>query len=109
MDKECIDICKAINQIPGIRTVESCCGHDERQYHIWFKVDNLEHLPLLLFYCDPCHVGFRWNCLATSDCAMSPVTFLLESESKGDESYRESREIAEHIVEYLQEETVVNA
>ena len=36
MDKECIALCNAINKIPGLRTIESCCGHDEREYRIWW-------------------------------------------------------------------------
>lgn len=103
IDKECIDLCAAINDIPGLRTVESCCGHGERTYKIWFKAETLEWLPSLLYFCDSCHVGFNWKCLATTDCGMSPVTFLLESESKGQKAYEESKIISKHVMEHLQE------
>lgn len=106
MDDECIPLCDAINSIPGLRTVESCCGHGERQFSIWFDVEFPSHLPILLYYCDPCHVGFRWNCVVTTDCGMSPVTFRIQSESQGEQSYAEANTIAESIVEYLKQEKI---
>ena len=103
IDKECVDLCDAINEIPGLRTTESCCGHGKTQYRIWFKVDNPEWLPSLLYFCDSRHVGFDWNCLVTTDCGMSPITFLLESESKGETAYEEATVIAENVMEHLRE------
>ena len=50
MDPECIALCEAMNKLPGIRTTESCCGHGERSYHIWFKADGLESLPKLVYW-----------------------------------------------------------
>jgi hypothetical protein len=65
-----------MNKIPGIHTIESCYGHDQRQFRIWFKSDSLEHLPRLLYYFDECHNGFPgWSVAVSTDCAMSPVTF----------------------------------
>ena len=63
--------------------MESCCGHGEHPFRIWFKVKSLENLPILLYYCDSCHVGFNWDCTVQTDCGMSPVTFMLESKSSG--------------------------
>lgn len=101
MDKECITLCRAINEIPGVKTVESCCGHGGGKFKIWFKVDNLEKLPVLLYYCDPCHVGFSWNCFVKTDCGMSPVTFSLQSESIGEASYKEAQVIAACVTNFL--------
>ncbi|KKK64777.1 hypothetical protein LCGC14_2980810, partial [marine sediment metagenome] len=42
-------------------------------------------------------------CLVETDCGMSPVTFLLESESKGEQAYEEALIIAEKVTEYLNE------
>lgn len=106
MDKECIAICDAINQIPGLQTVESCCGHGDKEFRVWFGVQDLENLPVLLYCCGHCHVGFRWNCLVDTDCRVSPVTFCLESESMGEAAYREAQEIADEITSFLSENAV---
>ena len=52
MDKECVRLCESMNRWPGIRTVESCSGHTERPFRIWFDVDNLGDLPHLLYWFD---------------------------------------------------------
>lgn len=104
MDEECIALCNAINKIPGLRTTSSCCGHGKELFRIWFDVDNLKCLPILLYYCDPCHVGFRWNCLVTTDCGMSPVSFRLESKSMGEQSYGEAQRIANEVLDFLESE-----
>lgn len=97
MDKECIALCDAINNVPGLHTVESCCGHGTRPFRVWFKVEFLDELPVLLYYCDPCHTGFVWRCLVQTDCAMSPVYFMLESEAIGEEAYQQAKIIADHV------------
>lgn len=38
MDKECIELCDAMNALPGIQTIESCCGHGNSPYRIYFRV-----------------------------------------------------------------------
>jgi len=104
MDPECVDICRAINSIPSLQTQECCCGHGNDLFRIWFRpINNLDMLPILLYYCDPCHVGFRWNCLVTTDCAMSPVRFRLESEVMGDQAYKQAEVIARELHDYIQE------
>lgn len=40
MDKECIPLCDALNQLPGVKTFESCCGHLQRRYAIWLYTAN---------------------------------------------------------------------
>ena len=39
MDKECIELCNALNYLEGIETYESCCGHGVNFYSIFFKAD----------------------------------------------------------------------
>jgi hypothetical protein len=101
MDKECVALCDAMNRIPGIQTYESCCGHGTSDFRIWFGVTSLENLPILLYYLDPCHVGFRWHCEAGTDCAMSPVRFHISSECKGQEAYEQAERIAVAINNYM--------
>lgn len=40
MDKECVPVCDALNELPGVRTFESCCGHLERKYVVYLYTDN---------------------------------------------------------------------
>lgn len=40
MDKECITMCDALNELPDVRTFESCCGHLKRKYVVYFYTDN---------------------------------------------------------------------
>lgn len=36
MDSECVIICDALNALPRIRTLESCCGHGETGFRVFF-------------------------------------------------------------------------
>ena len=49
-DKDCIDLCKALNRLPGITTFESCCGHGESNYHIFFGAKSLEGLAPIAYF-----------------------------------------------------------
>ena len=97
VDKECVDLCMALNYLPGISTIESCCGHGERPYHIWFTTKYLRSLPRLLYWFARCHCGFYgWKIIVRTDCAMSPVTFMIEGPTG---AYEESYHIAKLIKE----------
>jgi hypothetical protein len=52
IDPECLALCDAINEIPGIETRESCCGHGENEFHVWITVHYWEHVPTLLYWLD---------------------------------------------------------
>lgn len=38
MDEEVIELCNAMNSLPGIETSESCSGHGKRSLIVFFKV-----------------------------------------------------------------------
>lgn len=48
MDPECVDVCVALNNLPGVKTESSCAGHGEDRYAIWLKVDALENLQTIV-------------------------------------------------------------
>lgn len=48
MDDECINLCAALNKLPGIETYESCSGHGEAPFRIWFNVNDFDNRSLLL-------------------------------------------------------------
>ena len=104
MDKECIRLCDAINSIPGIRAIESCSGHGKKEYSIYFYVENYRLFSILLYYSDPCHVGFEWPCKARTDCSMSPVSFRLHSLEVGDLAYKQADRIAKEIENFMENE-----
>lgn len=52
IDTECIELCETINLIPGLQTVESCCGHGTREFAIWLIAEHIDALRPLLYYID---------------------------------------------------------
>lgn len=94
IDPESIALCAALNALPGIRTTESCCGHESEPFRLWFKAHNLEALPPALYWLDRCHSGYDgWTVRATTDCAMSPVTFRVDG-PPGPAGYEQAQHIA---------------
>ena len=55
MDKECISLCNAINSVEGLRTTESCCGHEKDTFRIYFQLSDLSgayRMRHLLYWLD---------------------------------------------------------
>ena len=101
MDSECIALCNAMNRFPNIETYESCCGHGNTPYHIWFSTKRLRALPRLLYWFNGCHTGcYGWHVEVKTDCGMSPATFMLEGPT-GKVAYAESEHIANCMNCYL--------
>lgn len=56
IDYEIRDLCRYINNVDGIETTESCCGHGKTPCQIWLKADNSEILTKFwhkYLYCNP--------------------------------------------------------
>ena len=103
MDEEVIALCSAMNTVKGIETIESCCGHGERPFHIWFWADDLECLPGLLYWFDGYNSGcYGWQVIVHTDCAMSPVTFMVEG-PVGEQAYDDAWQIAKRIKDWINE------
>ncbi len=98
LDPECRPLFRAMNALPGIETIESCCGHEKEPFQMWFVARSLRALPRLLYFIDVCHVGFNWDCRVRTDCAMSPVVFWLQSREVGPPAYRQADKIAAALV-----------
>jgi len=47
LDPEVLDLSVALNALPGIETYESCCGHGQLPYRIWFVVTDYSNRGLL--------------------------------------------------------------
>lgn len=44
MDAECVKLCDALNGMPGIMTIDSCCGHGERPFFVTFAAASMDAL-----------------------------------------------------------------
>lgn len=47
MDKECIKLCDALNRLPSVRTIESCCGHGTYNFTIYFYATDIRVINAL--------------------------------------------------------------
>jgi hypothetical protein len=47
LDPEVVRLCTSLNRIPGLGTVESCCGHDSEDFIVWFRARDLNVLRFL--------------------------------------------------------------
>lgn len=111
VDKECHNLIRAINKIPGIATTSCCCGHDKQEFHVGIEIKDFTFLPVLLYYLDICHTDFPdepgggwvkgWTCQVYTDCAMSEPRYMILSNRKGELAYKESELIAKNIEQFL--------
>lgn len=88
MDRECVALCDALNALPGITTYESCCGHGERPFWVFFFAASIEALA-------PIHRALEHNWhiqVCHLDCPYR-VTFLLE----GPPDPKAGDELAEYV------------
>lgn len=105
MDKECIPLCDAINSIPGLETTESCCGHHEDHFRIWFKVLKFRNLYVLVRNIDIRYgAPSGWTCeIQDTDLPEDPLIFIVSSNKMHlADSYRESLIIVKGIKDFLE-------
>jgi hypothetical protein len=99
LDSECVALCTALNRLPGIYTYESCCGHGQRPYWIWFRMneDGIAGLSLLAELLCSRHVDFGFEVKLTFNMTFSKLAFLLESKNIGSEAFQNAERLAEAI------------
>lgn len=85
MDKECIEICNALNRLSGVETQEGCCGHYKEPYRIWFKSANIYSLGIIARTFDRRYSGTNkvyYIKVITNDAGEPPMyDYMIESES----------------------------
>lgn len=83
IDYEIRDIIRYINEIDGIETTESCCGHNEYPCRIWFRADNTEcltHFWYDYFYGNPnWRIALDMTDVDIDDGLWNKPTYLLET------------------------------
>lgn len=99
MDSEIIDLCVAMNALPGIVTVESCSGHYRDPIRVWFALDYTEdyHRGLLLLARVTCprYAPSGWRIEIYHD-DVRPLAFMLEGPAG---AFGVLKGIVEHIEE----------
>jgi hypothetical protein len=105
VDTEVIPLCQALNQIPGIATFESCCGHGKDTVRIWFTAETIESLQPLLICIDPWYGGNpRWKVRPQAvDLGPPFVVFQLYfgGRKRGQNLYTEANDLAKTILANL--------
>ena len=117
MDEQCVELCDAINEIPGFKTVQSCCGHSRCSYRIWFNAEGNIQKPLYIlarslnrFYGGPVYnhtnnegaeYSNEWEIKVKDQEVDLTAIFVLESPCVGSMAYRQSKKIASNIREIL--------
>ena len=114
MDEEVINLCNAINSLPGLHTFESCCGHGKHELRIWFRVDGRLDPELQgLFFFAKCSdrrywkYGHKWNTeLEVGDRVsvdgVLPTRYLLSSgDAIGEEAYKQAEDLIDNMRYFL--------
>jgi len=105
MDKEVVDLCNAMNSLPGIETTSSCCGHGATSFEIYFKVlDSKEGL----FFLGRCisnrywKYGDYWSIeVSVGDLKIGdflPIMYILSSGViRGDLAYKQAKSLIDNM------------
>lgn len=111
IDKECVKICDALNRLPSVRTMESCCGHGVGNFNIWFYATDVRVINAISRY----YSTYRWykdqndeyheNWKIKLDiCDIMDVNhdilFWLEGNKDNPNLFKEADEMADNIIEY---------
>ena len=109
MDEEVRDLCDAMNSLPGIKTIGSCCGHSSSPLHISFYVtDSKEGLFFLTRCMDKRYwkYGYLWKInLSIGDAYENghlPIHYELTSGViVGGDAYEQAKNLIENMEQHL--------
>lgn len=109
MDKEVVSLCDAMNALPGIKTIDSCCGHDETPFSIWFRVSSEEGLFFLIRCVDRRY--WKYGCLWKIELLVGdryksgdllPVIYHLHSGViVGEDAYEQAEDLVRNMNDHL--------
>jgi hypothetical protein len=99
-DPEVVELCRALNDLPGIATTNSCCGHGKSPFCIFFDPDPKDRRGLFILARCVDHryfeFGHQWSIrLSVGDFPLFPlpIVYRLESEAVGEEAYTQAQAI----------------
>jgi hypothetical protein len=112
MDAECVDLCNALNTLPGIKTVKSCCGHGTSPFAVWFRCSTNGFVDTRgLFFAARCvnarhwKYGHLWKLsveIGDVPTMPAPVRYLLSSESQiGEHAYAQAKDLLLNMLMHL--------
>ena len=106
VDYECISICNTLNRLPGLITYESCSGHEERPFYVWFRCDNIDTLSRLGRVVDKRYSDGNWEIVLDSCDGDPRGCFWLRSKSvlPYDDLLRSLDELETNILYWFQDE-----
>ena len=106
MDRECVSLCNTLNRLPGLLTYESCSGHDERPFYVWFRCDNIDTLSRLGRAVDKRYSDGNWEIVLDSCDGDPRGCFWLRSKSvlPYDDLFKSLNELEINILYWFQDE-----
>ena len=126
MDSEVVALCDALNRIPGFETVESCCGHGDRTFCVWFLCHDVRYMYVLGRALDRRYGGYGFECrVDTGDLPDRGNTFRLESvtiekwddekqeevslpgSDRGEQAYKAAEDLAGRIDDFLNDRRIM--
>lgn len=102
MDEECIDLCIAMNNLPGVETIESCFGHFRDAFRIFFRCSNFKSLGILARVFDRRYSNTSkiWSItVETSD--IEPCNLFMLSSNNAYEDHYQLKEDLHNIIENI--------
>lgn len=106
MDSECVSICNTLNRLPGLMTYESCSGHGERPFYIWFRCDNIDTLSRLGRAVDRRYSDGNWEIVLDSCDGNPRGCFWLRTKTilPNDELHDSLANLEENILYWFQDD-----
>ncbi len=116
MDPEVVELCYALNSIPGIQTMSSCSGHNEKPISIMFDCNDFKGLFFLVRCIDRRYSKYPWLlelwCGDTAEEGYTATVFWLRSihpcmrnghhqEAVGQEAYDQAQYLIENMNYHL--------
>jgi hypothetical protein len=100
MDKECIALCKKLNSLSNIKTVESCCGHLKEPYRVFFMCDDFIRLGRLFRCVNRNYSDGKW-CIEVDGSDVQPCYEFMLTSKEPFSSYEEMNESINSLLENI--------
>ena len=78
-DKECVELCKVLNNMKNLETTESCSGHLKNEFVIFFRCDNFSTLAKISRSVNRNYSDGKWELLVMDSDRRPCCLFLLRS------------------------------
>ena len=99
IDEQCVDLCNLLNRLPFVETIESCAGHSEHPYWVFFKCVDIGVLSRLGRSVERNYSDGNWEIIVDS-CDIDPYgMFWLRTKSilKNDQLNESLKHLIENI------------